>query len=267
MGAYKNAMEVLVEEEVARQISGLSSRVASYINQVELVAYALNQLPSLYATSEKGLEYQLSRGRSKFGEQVRQAVKRSLVAIQRDPLRTYVPLQPQQSPQMREVLHQLRLLLKNDQLNWENLPIAVQKVILTTRSAERTSPVTGRPVNPRLAQYGYRAIPQAPPAAAAPPTPPPPQAPASRVPPSPARPAAQRTYGTAATDQTWGAPSGYAGPYNPVMNTPAKSVRRPPTPPGQPANSEQPAPPLPPTPEPQEQSADFYGWDDPLYKV
>ncbi|MDX2216608.1 MAG: late competence development ComFB family protein [Oculatellaceae cyanobacterium bins.114] len=141
MGAYKNAMEVLVEEEVDRQIRALPARSTAYINRLELIAYALNQLPSLYATSEKGFEYQLQRGRSKFNEHIGQAVRRALAAIRRDPIRTYAPLQaPQQSAPLREVLHELRLLLKNDKIDWETLPKEVERALTTS---EPVSPQKG----------------------------------------------------------------------------------------------------------------------------
>ncbi|HEY9645898.1 MAG TPA: late competence development ComFB family protein [Chroococcidiopsis sp.] len=139
VGAYKNAMEMLVEEEVERQVRALPPRVVSYINQTELVAYALNQLPPLYATSEKGLEFQIQRGRVKLAVQVSQAVQRAIAAIRRDPLRSYVPLQPQQSTHLRDVLHQLRLVLKNDSLNWENLPVAIRHAIDTNRGGFSTT--------------------------------------------------------------------------------------------------------------------------------
>jgi hypothetical protein len=129
MGTYKNAMEVLVEEEVNRHIQKLSARTAAYINQTELIAYALNQLPALYATSEKGLEYQLQRGRNKFAPQVTQAVLRAFAAIRRDPLRNYVPLKLQQSTPSPDVLRQLRLLLKNDKIEWDNLPVALERIL------------------------------------------------------------------------------------------------------------------------------------------
>jgi Late competence development protein ComFB len=127
MGSYRNAMEILVEEEVARQVKLLPPRASTYINQVELVAYALNQLPALYATSERGLEYQLQRARAKFKDQVRQAVLRALAAIRRDPIRAYAPLQtPQQSAPLKDVLHQLRVVLRNDKIDWETLPKAIE---------------------------------------------------------------------------------------------------------------------------------------------
>ncbi|HEY9642104.1 MAG TPA: late competence development ComFB family protein [Coleofasciculaceae cyanobacterium] len=129
MATYKNVMELLVEEEVSRQVKALPTRIASYINQTELVAYALNQLPSLYATSEKGLEHQMERGRAKFSAQISQAVQRAIAAIRRDPLRTYVPLKAQQAIPLREVLQQMQILLRNDHVNWENLPMAVERAL------------------------------------------------------------------------------------------------------------------------------------------
>ncbi|WP_416671675.1 late competence development ComFB family protein [Egbenema bharatensis] len=130
MGIYKNVMELLVEEEVVRQSKALPPRMASYVNQVELVAYALNQLPALYATTEVGLEHQLKRGRERHGQTITQAVRRALAAVSRDPLRTHVPLQDAQKMPLREVLHQMRLLLRNDKVNWENLPTAVEHALV-----------------------------------------------------------------------------------------------------------------------------------------
>ncbi|HEY9658256.1 MAG TPA: late competence development ComFB family protein [Allocoleopsis sp.] len=129
MGIYKNVMEMLVEEEVLRQHKALPARVASYVNPAELVAYALNQLPALYATSQQGVEYQLSRGRAKYHQQITQAVQRAVAAIGRDPLRVSSPLTEQQSPPLREVLHQMRLLLRNDKVDWDSLPNAVEHAL------------------------------------------------------------------------------------------------------------------------------------------
>jgi hypothetical protein len=128
MGIYKNVMELLVEEEVVRQFNLLAPRVAAYINQVEWVAHALNQLPPLYATSEKGLHHQVQRGRLKHGAEIKQAVQRAFAAIRRDPLRTSVPLESPQLP-LPEILTQLRFLLNNDRLEWESLPYAVEQAL------------------------------------------------------------------------------------------------------------------------------------------
>lgn len=162
MGIYKNVMEMLVEEEVLRQHKALPPRIASYVNPAELVAYALNQLPALYATSQKGLEYQLSRGRAKYHQQIAQAVQRALAAIGRDPLRASSPLTEQQSIPLREVLHQMRLLLRNDKVDWESLPNAVEQALRLASQGGITWDASygSRSVQPpsRRSTYGIRAI-------------------------------------------------------------------------------------------------------------
>lgn len=129
---YKNVMELLVEEEVGQQFKALPPRVSTYINQVEWVAYALNQLPPLYATSEKGLHHQMQRGKAKHGPEIKQAVVRALAAIRRDPLRLSTPLESPYAP-FREVLLRLRALLRNDRLEWDAIPVAVEQAL--TRQA------------------------------------------------------------------------------------------------------------------------------------
>jgi hypothetical protein len=138
MNIYQNAMESLVEQEVDRQLKALPPKVASYINRLELIAYALNQLPALYATSEHGLRHQIRRGKVTHGAQVAQAVQRAIAAIRRDPLRSYEPLQAKQPPVLQDVLYQLRRVLKNERLNWETLPIAVEEAL--TAPSNRFAP-------------------------------------------------------------------------------------------------------------------------------
>ncbi|MBD1849915.1 late competence development ComFB family protein [Leptolyngbya sp. GB1-A1] len=129
MGTYKNIMELLVEEEVIRQCKTLSARASAYINSEELIAYALNQLPPLYATSEQGLEYQIQKGKIKFSPQITQAVQRAIAAVRRDPLRRYTPLKQNQAAPLSDVLKQVRHLLKDDDIQWETLPSAVERAI------------------------------------------------------------------------------------------------------------------------------------------
>ncbi|MFM7427458.1 MAG: late competence development ComFB family protein, partial [Elainella sp.] len=127
-GIYKNVMELLVEEEVVRQFNALPPRVSSYINPTEWAAYALNQLPPLYATSEKGVTHQLRRGKSQHGVEVKQAVQRALAAVRRDPLCSTTPLPLPQAPS-QEILARLRFLLRNERLEWEAVPLAVEQAL------------------------------------------------------------------------------------------------------------------------------------------
>ena len=136
MEVYKNVMEILVEQEILRQVNALPARIASYINQTELLAFALNQLPALYATSERGLEHQLERGKIKFAAQITQSVQRAIAAIRRDPLRSHVPLKVEQDLPHQEVLSRLRRLLRNDRVDWETLPIAVEQALYRATQGE-----------------------------------------------------------------------------------------------------------------------------------
>jgi hypothetical protein len=130
MGVYQNAMELLVTEEVKRQLQFVPPRMMAYVNQTELLAYALNQLPGLYATSEAGLAYQLNKGRAQYHQQIVQAVRRAFAAINRDPIRQSTPLPEEiRLPRLQETLYQLRQLLKNDKLEWETLPVVIEQAL------------------------------------------------------------------------------------------------------------------------------------------
>ncbi len=144
MNVYKNVMEMLVEQEVERQLLTMSPRAASHVNRLELVAYALNQLPSLYATSKRGLQYQLHAGKQKYAEQIAQAVHQAIAAVNRDPLRTSAPLKLKEPRVIQPVMAQLRKLLHNEQLSWDTLPKAIE-LALSSTAASMDSMSSGTP--------------------------------------------------------------------------------------------------------------------------
>lgn len=92
METYKNVMEMLVEEEVRRQLQAVSERLLPYMHVSELTAYALNHLPPLYATSQEGFKRQIVRGKAEFADRISQAVRWAIAAVQRDPIRASAPL-------------------------------------------------------------------------------------------------------------------------------------------------------------------------------
>lgn len=141
MGNYKNVMELLVEETVERHIATLPPRVATYIKKDELVAYALNQLPSLYATTEKGLDYQLLKGRHQYHRQINQAVQQAIAAIRRDPIRRYTPIPASKIYQPLEgILKRMQALLRDDAVNWDTLPAVVERALSRGAIAETHPP-------------------------------------------------------------------------------------------------------------------------------
>ncbi|MGK7874087.1 MAG: late competence development ComFB family protein [Xenococcaceae cyanobacterium] len=90
--APKNAMELLVTEEIEKQIGHYPPALTKEINQIEVATYALNCLPPLYASSKEGLYRQKQRGQKEFKNQIKAAVHQALEVIQRKPLRFATPL-------------------------------------------------------------------------------------------------------------------------------------------------------------------------------
>ncbi|MFB2839775.1 late competence development ComFB family protein [Floridanema evergladense] len=89
---YRNAIEPIVIQEVEKQLQNLSPNIVKYINSAQIVAYALNRLPALYATSKEGWNAQQLRAQKQMKEQITTAVRQGLAAVQRDPLKISTPL-------------------------------------------------------------------------------------------------------------------------------------------------------------------------------
>lgn len=87
---YRNAMELLVIEEIERQLHSLPQNLTASINKHEAIAYALNRLPPLYATSSEGYSWQQKRARETLKDLISKAASWGIKAAQRKrELRSY----------------------------------------------------------------------------------------------------------------------------------------------------------------------------------
>lgn len=86
---YRNAVEPLVLQEAQRQLQKLPSKLLVSLNPeqviAQVVAYALNRLPGLYATSDRGWKFQQQQA-EKLVPEIEKAVRQGIAAVQRDPL-------------------------------------------------------------------------------------------------------------------------------------------------------------------------------------
>lgn len=135
---YLNVMEVLVAEEVDKQQKQLPPKIAPYINKSEAIAYALNRLPPLYATSQKGLQQQRTRATKEMQTKIALAVRQALAAIQRDPLRTSPPLRLEVDREPQDALKGLKELLGSEDLSWANLVDEIEHTLIRTARGEVT---------------------------------------------------------------------------------------------------------------------------------
>jgi hypothetical protein len=133
-----NVMESLVNEEVAKQLKKLPPRLIEYIHPDQVVAYALNRLPSLYATSEKGWHQQWQRGKSEMQDQITTIVRQGFAAVQRDPLR-HINLQGDRDLGIASVvLQDLRELLQSPELDWQTVVPSVEKALMQSMRGKVT---------------------------------------------------------------------------------------------------------------------------------
>lgn len=135
---YVNVMESIVTDEVNRQLQQLPDRVSKYIKRSEVETFALNRLPALYASSEKGFQHQRARARQELNEQIVQAVRQAFAAVQIDPIRLSQPIQLQGDDGGPDaVLQALRDWLQSPELTWKT---ALQKIqVLKRRGAAAAS--------------------------------------------------------------------------------------------------------------------------------
>lgn len=120
---YINVMELLVAEEVERQLRQLPTRVLKYVKSIEVETYALNRLPSLYAASEKGWHSQYQKAKQELAKDISGAVRQAIAAVQVDPLRASQPLSPRPSAPSENMalLEQFRAALGQPHLTWDSL--------------------------------------------------------------------------------------------------------------------------------------------------
>lgn len=116
--AYINVMESVVAQRVEQQLQHLPDKIRRYIRLEEVVTHALNRLPALYASSERGWNFQLQCAECDMDHDISEAVRQALLAVQVDPIRLSQPLHVGQSRAAEAVLHRLRSLFQDPTLDW-----------------------------------------------------------------------------------------------------------------------------------------------------
>ena len=124
-----NVMELLVAEEVDRQLQDVPPRLARYLKRSEIETFALNRLPALYAASERGVQYQQAKAQEQLRNQITQVVRQAIVAVQGDPLRASQPLQMTvPHPQADAALKLLQQWMQSPDLTWDRALVALTKL-------------------------------------------------------------------------------------------------------------------------------------------
>lgn len=133
---HRNVMEVLVSEEIGRQIVRLPNNIKKFINPIEVATYALNRLPALYASSQQGFNKQKLKGRSEYSVKITQEVRKGFAAIQQDLLRSSTPLTMENDSEVdrsikeaKAALQELADYLPEKDLTWKNVVRLVKPIL------------------------------------------------------------------------------------------------------------------------------------------
>jgi Late competence development protein ComFB len=133
MQGCKNAIEDIVLAEASLQLTHLPLKLQQEVQLNEVVCYALNRLPPMYATTQRGWTKLRERARKELRERVQQGVRNALLAVRRDQMRVADRLPETELDQVSIALSQLQELLKKSDLTWVEAPHVVYQELAKRR--------------------------------------------------------------------------------------------------------------------------------------
>ncbi len=141
---HRNVMELLVSDEIDRQIVRLPNNIRKFINTIEVATYALNRLPALYASSQQGFNKQKLKGRSQYSVKITQEVRKGFAAVQQDLLRSSTPLLAENEEEIeksiaeaKEALKELADYLPEKDLTWKNIVKLVKPLLVELQQQDQ----------------------------------------------------------------------------------------------------------------------------------
>jgi Late competence development protein ComFB len=138
---HKNVMEILVDEEINRQIKKYPPNLTMYINKVEVATYALNRLPPLYTSCQEGMKKQKERGEREFKDQISTSVRQAFAAVQRDLLRSSTPLISENDSELhtaKVALQELAEILPQNDRSWDRIVQLIKPLLVKITNREMT---------------------------------------------------------------------------------------------------------------------------------
>ncbi|MEI6429521.1 MAG: late competence development ComFB family protein [Pseudanabaena sp. ELA607] len=133
MASLRNALEEIVVKVAQEQLGRLPAPQRQNIDISEVLAYALNRLPTLYASTGRGWLQQRKRGRSELYNLVINAVNRSLMNVRQQMPRNYTSLSLDQLLTPAHTLARLQKLFHKDNLRWRDLATTFAQEIVFAR--------------------------------------------------------------------------------------------------------------------------------------
>jgi hypothetical protein len=136
----RNVIEELVIEETKLQLDRLGAGIQQQVRIADVVAHALNHLPPMYATNQRGWSKQRQKAIHELSKQVGVLVQQAIVTMSNSPLRNSEPLPLTLLGTPERALDRLLKVIRKNNLTWKDVPNGVASAIITanqTRSLEQ----------------------------------------------------------------------------------------------------------------------------------
>ncbi|MEO1622370.1 MAG: late competence development ComFB family protein [Cyanobacteria bacterium J06632_3] len=133
-----NLTEKFVQTEIDRQLAELPERIGRLVtpNQADLMAFALNRLPALYASTNRGRQTQEDSISDEFYIRVEKVVRQAIAAVSHDPLRTQGDCwQPVDQSEQDAALAEITKMLKFD-CGWKNVAAVIRYRLIQAARGE-----------------------------------------------------------------------------------------------------------------------------------
>ncbi|ELS32883.1 MULTISPECIES: late competence development ComFB family protein [Pseudanabaena] len=129
MSSCRNALEELVIEEAESQYKRLGADVKKRVDLSEVIAYTLNRLPPMYATTQRGWIQQRKKADQELGSAIAKTVRNGFLSTQSDVLRQTDPIPAHELISQARSLVKLRKLFNKEYLKWKDVPDAVRDAL------------------------------------------------------------------------------------------------------------------------------------------
>ncbi|NJK35547.1 MAG: late competence development ComFB family protein [Oscillatoriales cyanobacterium SM2_2_1] len=134
MRTCRNVVEELVIAEAEAQYNKLSADIQARVDLGEVVAFALNRLPTMYATTQRGWVQQKKRATAELSTDIARAVRVGMMNTQRDmSLRQSDPIPDHELVTPARSLAYLQSLCSRPDLKWRDAPGALQEILSDRR--------------------------------------------------------------------------------------------------------------------------------------
>lgn len=130
-------MEQVVNEEIARQLMKVPDTLRTQLKPLEIATYALNRLPTLYASSQKGWHKQYETAAACYANDVTKAVCKGISAVKANPQRASEPLDVKKQHDAAAILSAFKQLLNQPELSWDDILYKCKRVLLPPNHPDR----------------------------------------------------------------------------------------------------------------------------------